>query len=222
MALQTINVKATGFGAFTHNNVVPGVEKISLFLAGDEHNPTAAVDLNGVFTEGATPDLNKFVVSDTNLPSGKVTIKGEREKSKMTYSLTQEKGLALYSISIEMYIPHMSATIHKEIEEFRGKALMAIVTMHDKFEVQTPNETDPTADNESAAFDASTIAGQYLVGWDNVLGFTSSTTSDNYSDFNLFLDSLEYDSGAGLEEKNGCTVKFTAVQGTAPIRRLTA
>ena len=218
MALTTINVNTTDFGAFNHNNVVPGVESMLLFLAGDEHNAVAAEDLKGTFTAGATPNLNDFLLAAADEPDSAVLIKGEREKSKMTYSLTQVKGLALYTISIEMYIPHMAATTHKAIEEFRGKALMGIVKLYDKFELADTMETDPDADDEATATDATTKVGEYLIGWDNVLGIGAGDTYQ-YSNFNMFLDSLEYDSGAGLEDKNGCTVTFTAVQGAAPIRR---
>lgn len=218
MALREINVKGTDLGAFNHNNVVPGVESMLVFLAGNVHSPASTQDLKGTYTEGATPNLNEFILTTNDEPDAKVTFKGEREKSKMTYSMTQEKGLALYTINVEMYIPNMTATIHKELETFRGVALMGVVKMYDKFEVGATMETDPDADDETAATDASTLPGQYLIGWDNVLG-TGISDDYQYSNFNMFLESLEFDSGAALGDKSGVTVKFTAVQGSAPIRR---
>ena len=64
----------------------------------------------------------------------------------------------------------------------------------------------------------STQVGEYLVGWDNILG-VEGTGNYKYSDFCMFLNSIEFDSGAALADKSGATIKFSCVQGTAPIRR---
>jgi len=200
MALQAINTSAAAFGLFQHNQVVPGVESISLFQA------TTDV-LAGSYSAGV------FSIVSASLPTS-VIIKGEKEKSKMTYSLTQEKGFALYNISIEMFIPMMSFDLHTRLEEFRGKALMCFVDMHDKYESATPFETDGAADDDA---NSTTLKrGKYLVGWDSILG-TDDSTNQN-SNFCMFLDSIESDSGAALADKSGVTLKFSCVQGQAPLR----
>ncbi len=50
-----------------------------------------------------------------------------------------------------------------------------------------------------------------VLGWDAILGTEGGT-----SDFALFLESIEMDSGAALNDQNGATLKLTAVQGEVP------
>ena len=153
-----------------------------------------------------------------------------RDRSKLTYAVNQEKGLAMYTISLELYVPAISADIHNRLESFRGVPLHAAVKMQDKFEAATPFETDDSGDGQETTAVGVTKA-EYLLGWDSATGTIGADayaaenpqaaedlTGYFYSDFCLFLDSIEYDSGAAMTDKNGATLKFTSVQGSAPIR----
>ena len=53
--------------------------------------------------------------------------------------------------------------------------------------------------------------GTLVVGWDSVLGRAGGD-----SDFALFLESIEADTGSALSDQNGVTIKLTAVQGETP------
>jgi hypothetical protein len=124
-------------------------------------------------------------------------IEFEKETAKMTISSTQEKGLPMKTVSIEAYIPEISESKLSALQGLEGKALAARVDLWDK----------KGANHKS-----------FLVGWDNVLGSTSTIATINYhhSKFALFIDSIEGDSGAGLSEQNGITLKMTCVQGEYP------
>jgi len=238
MAIQNINMRASHHGIYDHNNVVPGVAEVVVFRAGNVHDPNtpiATVDLKGTFTDGgANPADHVFTMPSDNynysgddhrFPQGHVTLRTEREKSKMTYSLTQEKGLAMYDINIELYVPHISSTIGGKLESFRGEPLHAAVRMYDKHKPTTPFETDLGGDSQDDNAADGVEPVEYLVGWDKhtgIIGTAYSGANDQsgyyYTDFCLFLDSIEFDSGAAMTDKNGATLKFKSFQGSAPIR----
>jgi len=256
MAIKTINLRDAVHGIYDTNNVVPGVQSAVLFRAGNIHAADAGTlgsasvtDLKGSFVPDATgvegsgvftmPSNNYNYgtpAADQRFPSGHVTLFTEREKSKLTYSVNQEKGLAMYTISLELYVPSVTADIHNRLESFRGEPLHAVVKMQDKFEADGTLETDDLGDGQETT--ATGVAkAEYLLGWDNATGtvgaeaalaindtsgFTAGASGSLagyfYSDFCLFLDSIEFDSGAAITDKSGATLKFTSVQGSAPIR----
>lgn len=254
MAIKTISMREDYHGIYDHNNVVPGVLSAVLFRAGNIHAtgaPDADGDLKGTWTASTTgvEGSGTFAMPANNynydlgggaanyrFPNGNVTLYTEREKSKMTYSVTQEKGLAMYTISLELYVPHLTTDIHDRLQSFRGEPLHAVVTMYDKHETAIPYETDDAGDGQEAAPTSAGLANaQYLLGWDGACGtigadasdainadagFDASTDLDGYfySDFCVFLDSIEFDSGAAMTDKNGATLKFTSFQGSAPIQ----
>jgi hypothetical protein len=124
-------------------------------------------------------------VSVSASAADEVVLEFEKETAKMTTSTTQEKGLALTTVSIEGYIPNISDTLYSAIQELKGLALYGKVELWSGV--------------------------TFLVGWDNVLKNSATDT-----DFALFFDSAESDSGAGLSDQNGLTLKLTAVQGEEP------
>lgn len=115
-----------------------------------------------------------------------VTIEFEKETAKMTSSTSQEKGLSMTTASIEGYIPQLGNTVFEALQEMKGLALYGKVELWD--------------------------GGSYIIGWDAVLGGSGTAGTD----FALFLESIESDSGAALADQNGVTVKLTAVQGEEP------
>lgn len=251
MAIKTINMRAAQHGIYDHNNVVPGVLSCVLFRAGNIHgaqagelaDPDSVTDLKGVWTPSVDGNGNVDVegsgsfsmpvnnynygdpAADNRFPQGHIVLQTEREKSKMTYSLTQEKGLAMYDINIELYVPHISSTIGGKLESFRGEPLHAAVRMYDKHKPTTPFETDLGGDSQDDNAADGVEPVEYLVGWDKhtgIIGTAYSGANDQsgyyYTDFCLFLDSIEFDSGAAMTDKNGATLKFKSFQGSAPIR----
>lgn len=224
MALKSINILASdsNVGLHVNNLVVPGVIELTVFESGNIHSTSAGVDLKGSFSDN-TGDVfyrKRFIMETDNyasgqrFPTGAVVLRGEVGKSKMTYSMTQEKGLALYNIEVEVYFPSFTSTLHAEIEGFRGTALVGVVKMRDKFEQSYPNETQDSADDMNLPVNVDYKNAEYIVGYDEVLGTVSGDY--HYSDFALYLNSVEFDSGASLEDKSGATVKFSCVQGMPP------
>jgi len=113
-----------------------------------------------------------------------VAIDFEKETCKITSSTSQDKGLAMTTVSVECYVPKMSNANYEALEAMKGEALYAKADLWD---------------GES-----------FILGWDDILGAAGTT------DFALFLESIEADSGAGLADQNGVTLKLTGVQGEEP------
>jgi len=115
-----------------------------------------------------------------------VTVGFEKETCKITSSTSQEKGLAMTTVSIECYIPKISGVKYKSLEALKGKTLYAKADLWD--------------------------GDSFILGWDSVLGGTGTAGTD----FGLFLESIESDSGAALADQNGVTLKLTGIQGEEP------
>ena len=113
-----------------------------------------------------------------------VVIDFEKETCKITSSTSQEKGLALTTVSVEAYIPKMDNTRFESIQAMTGQAMYANAELWD--------------------------GTSWILGWDDILGSAGTT------DFAFFLESAESDSGAGLSEQNGITLKLSGVQGELP------
>lgn len=215
-----INILQGSHGVYMHNDVVPGVERVVLALNGDIHNHDAD-DFQGTFTAQNVMTLDS-TVGDYGMAGTEVILKCEREKSKMTYSVNQERGFPTHVITLELYVPHLTMDIYHKLSSGLRTAYVGLVIMNDKFEQASPFETDDNTDNETAPSSADLKQARYIVGVDQILGDVGPSASGSgnylYSDFALFIDSIEYDSGAALTDKNGATLKLTAVQGTAPKR----
>lgn len=217
-----INILQGTHGVYMHNDVVPGVERVVLALNGDRHNEDSASDFQGNYAMGNTIVLNPSV-GDYGMAQEEYVLKCEREKSKMTYSVNQDRGFPTHVITLELYVPHLAADIYNRLSSGLRTAYVGLVCMNDKFETASPYETDDNTDNETTPSSADLKQARYIVGVDQILGDTGSAGDGAgmnllYSDFALFIDSIEYDSGAALTDKNGATLRLTAVQGTAPKR----
>lgn len=182
MALTDLSIAFQG-----GKDKVGGIVKVNLWeqlstghAATDSANGTVGT---GVITSFAAP------TTATNVG----VYKFAQGTGKMDVSLSQEKGLALSTISIEGYIPQISKAEFNALQELVGKCLMGQVEMATK---------------------AGGITNNFLVGWDNILGEVTSTYL--HSKFGLFLESVEASSGAVMEDGAGATVKLTAVQGELP------
>tara|TARA_R110002167_G_scaffold84969_1_gene230698 strand:+ start:197 stop:766 length:570 start_codon:yes stop_codon:yes gene_type:complete len=149
-------------------------------------------------TDSANGTVGTGVITDFDLPTTPTNVgiyKFAQGTGKMDVSLSQEKGLALSTISIEGYIPGISKVEFNGLKTLVGKCLMGQVEMATK---------------------AHNITNNFLVGWDNVLGTHEGTGDYLHSKFGLFLESVEASSGAVMEDGAGATVKLTAVQGELP------
>ena len=219
--IKEINVRSSVHGVYGHNDVVPGVEKVVLALNGDEHSPDSAVDFQGNFAVNNAIILNGDVGTYGMAAGDEVLLKCEREKSKMTYSVNQERGFATHVVTLELYVPHLTRDTYHKLNNGLRTGYVGLVFMNDKFEVSPPMETDDNTADETAPTTTASTQGMYIVGVDNVLGTTGDAATGTgmnylYSDFALFIDSIEYDSGAALTDKNGATLRLTSVQGTEP------
>ena len=152
--------------------------------------------------DSANGTVGTGVITDFLLPSTATNVanyKFAQGTGKMDVSMTQDKGLALCTISIEGFIPNLSKTEFNALSELKGKCLMAQVITNSKY---------------GAA--GSRTQNNILVGWDNILG-TAETSGDYlHSDFGLFLESIEGSTGAEMSDGTGVTVKLTAIQGELP------
>lgn len=143
-------------------------------------------------------------ITDFDLPSDPNNVgvfKFAQGTGKMDISMTQEKGLALCTISIEGFIPNLTRNQIGGLKQLVGKCLMAQVITNAKYG------------------SVMSIQNNLLVGWDNILGSqtqTSGTTFYLHTDFGLFLESVEGSTGAEMGDGTGATVKLTAVQGELP------
>jgi hypothetical protein len=168
MALQTINVLNTDHFA------KGGIKTLQL----------AVPDASTTFTD----DTDGTVSSCTLAGSGIVEIDFEKETAKLTVSASQDKGLMLYTVSIECYIPKCSGSHFKALTNMRGEMMVARCTMWDGID--------------------------FMVGYDFTLGKALGTT--DITNFGLVLESIEADSAAELSGQNGVTLKLTSVQGEPP------
>lgn len=112
-------------------------------------------------------------------------IEFEKETAKLATSTSQEKGLSMTTANIECYIPKMAKDRFKVLEALKGQSLYGAIEMWN--------------------------GEKLLVGWDNVLG--DSTAGEITSDFALFLEGIDGESGGALADANGITLKLMAVQG---------
>lgn len=171
---------------------VGGIKEINIWEQLDSSWAAATAAKGTVGTSKVT----SFVAPTT---AGNVgNYKFAQGTGKMDVSMTQEKGLALCTISIEGYIPNLTKTEFTALSELRGKCLMAQVITNAKY---------------GAA--GARVQNNLLVGWDNVLG-AQETGDYLHSDFGLFLESIEGSTGAEMGDGTGVTVKLTAVQGELP------
>jgi hypothetical protein len=177
-----------------------GILKCVFWPSGNRH--VAGSTTNGLACTLAASD-SAVTVTGVTLPTSKVNVKTHAEKSKMTTSATQEKGLMLYTITLELTFDYDDELLG-ELNSYRGKALGAKVTVNNK-----------GANNSDEAVPALT-AVSYLVGLDKITGYTDGTYY--FTDYALFLDSIEADTGAKLADGTTCTAKFTAVQATPPAK----
>jgi len=123
-------------------------------------------------------------VTITAAAADEVSIDFEKETCKFTSSTSQEKGLAMTSLSVEAYIPKLDAATFSAVENMKGQAMYAKVELWDGV--------------------------SYILGWDDILGSAQTT------DFAMFLESVEADSGAALADQNGVTLKLSGIQGEEP------
>jgi len=152
-------------------------------------------------TDSAGGTIGTGVITSFVLPTTATNVanyKFAQGTGKMDVSMTQEKGLALCTISIEGYIPNLTKAEFNALLELRGKCLMAQVITNAKY---------------GAA--GARVQNNLLVGWDNILG-TQETGDYIWTDFGLFLESIEGSTGAEMADGTGATVKLTAVQGELP------
>jgi hypothetical protein len=200
MAIQPISLQAK-----EHYNFIPGgIKEMTLWESDNIHDSSSAASLEGTFVNSDT--ANTWVGVAADIPDGAEDIKSDSNKSKMTVSATQEKGLMLYTISVELSFPYKSNTLTL-LNSYRGKALGAYVTVNNK-DISLSADAN-AADNI-----------QYLIGAESILGTlgngTLGETGAHYSDFALFLDSIESDSGSKPDDGSSVTAKFTCVQGAPP------
>tara|TARA_R100001443_G_scaffold117233_1_gene140671 strand:- start:5345 stop:5938 length:594 start_codon:yes stop_codon:yes gene_type:complete len=174
-----------------------GIYECKIWPSGNRHAPVGAD--NGLTATLVASDSAVTVTAVTE-PTSSVSVKTHAEKSKMTTNATQEKGLMLYTITLELSFDY-DGDLLTELNSYRGKALGAKVTVNNK------------GANNSDEADTAT-ANSYLVGLDAITGFTDGTYW--FTDYALFLDSIEADTGAKLADGTMCTAKFTAVQATPP------
>tara|TARA_R110002020_G_scaffold304726_4_gene520543 strand:- start:1121 stop:1651 length:531 start_codon:yes stop_codon:yes gene_type:complete len=172
MALSAITV------ANTDHFAKGGIKKLTLGV----YDGTTLIDIN---TAEQTA-VNSTLV----LGADSQVIDFEKETAKMSVSGSQEKGLMMFTVSIECYIPKIDNTRFKGLQAMVGQALCAKVEGWD---------------------DTS-----FIVGFDGVLGDENGGAAGATTDFALFLESIEADSGAGLADQNGVTLKLTSVQGALP------
>lgn len=155
-------------------------------------------------TCSGTVNAASKAISDFELPSDANNVgvfKFAKGTGKMDISMTQEKGLALCTISIEGFIPNLTRVQISKLQQLVGKCLMAQVITNAKYGA------------------IMNVQNNLLVGWDNILGSqtqTSGTTFYLHTDFGLFLESVEGSTGAEMSDGTGATVKLTAVQGELP------
>lgn len=146
----------------------------------------AAPDTSSAATDAGDGSVTSFQIAG----SGVATFDFEKETAKMTVSATQEKGLMLYTTSIEFYVPKMDAAKLKAVQNLVGVQALADVTTYD--------------------------GARYMVGYDFILKNSDLGADTEPTDFGLVLESVEADTGAALADQNGFTLKLTAVTAHPP------
>jgi len=153
-----------------------------------DHFAKGGVKILSIGTYDATASMTSAANHTvTHVPAADVVIiEFEKETCKFTSSTSQEKGLAMTSVSVEAYIPKLASLTFLAIEAMKGEAMYAKVELWDGV--------------------------SYILGWDAVLGGEGVLGTD----FALFLESVEADSGAALADQNGVTLKLSGIQGEEP------
>jgi hypothetical protein len=127
-----------------------------------------------------------------------VRLEFEKETAKMTINSSHnETTFRGFEVTIEGYFPGLSVSNLQALENFldENQSVVAKVFMWDG-----GNDTDSAED-------------AWIIGWDNV------TCEDEQNTLHgLRLASIEFDSGAGLSDQNGATLKFSCVMGMFPGR----
>tara|TARA_R110002012_G_scaffold220364_2_gene391856 strand:- start:2294 stop:2890 length:597 start_codon:yes stop_codon:yes gene_type:complete len=194
MAIQALNRQAQNRYTYKPG----GIYECKIWPSGNRH--VAGSTTNGLSATLVATD-SAVEVSSVTEPTTSVSVKTHAERSKMTTNATQEKGLMLYTITLELSFDY-DGDLLALLNSYRGKALGAKVTVNNK-----GSNSSETADTDTA--------NSYLVGLDAITGFYDGTAYW-FTDYALFLDSVEADSGAKLADGTMCTAKFTAVQATPP------
>jgi len=197
MALTSLNNTAFHTSLTSKRGLVGGVLELKLW---EQVYPTTAISGTNSCELGAAIDgTHDIVIASGDLPTSPApaTYRFAPEQSTLTVSTAQENGLALHTCSIEGFIPNLSSTEFGALSELIGKALMGIATLNVK---------------------ANGSNVELLLGWDNILGDTTTVSSAPHitSKFALFLESIESTSGSAMSDDVGATIKLTAVQGELP------
>lgn len=193
MAIQALNRQDQN----RYNYKPGGIYSCFFWESANRHDSNAS-GLDATFTV----DDSECSVTSVTYPGTAVNVLTHPERSKMTVNATQEKGLMLYTITLELTFDY-DGDLLGILNGYRGKALGARVIVNNK-----------GANNSDEADSAS--ASNYIVGLDPILGYNAGN-NEWFTDFALFLDSIEADSGAKLADGTTATVKFTSVQGTPPV-----
>lgn len=197
MALTSLNNTSWYTSLVSKRGLVGGVLELRIW---EQVYSTVTATNSLAITSGidAVHDVN---VASTDYPSGVATFRFAPEQSTFTVSTSQENGLALSTCTIEGFIPNLTLTELKGLQNLIGKGLMGVVKL---------NAGGSGAQTE------------LLIGWDNILGDTTAVTVDGSnvthltSKFALFLESIEATSGSAMTDEVGATVRLTAVQGELP------
>ncbi len=183
-----------------YNYKAGGLNRLDIWIADNRHNQTAAQTLTIDTFTATDAAVTASIEAATGYPADLVAVVTHADRSKMTVNATQEKGLMLYTVTLELTFD-FDAGLLQSLNSFRGKALGAKVVVNSK-NIELSDEADTSSQTA------------YLVGMDAILGFNDG--GNWYSDFALFLDSVEADTGSKVVDGTTCTAKFTAVQGTPP------
>lgn len=192
MAIQALNRQAQN----RYNYKPGGIYSCVFWESANRHDGSAGMDIE------FSVDDTECSGTNATYPAGAVNVLTHPERSKMTVNATQEKGLMLYTITLELTFDY-DGDLLGILNGYRGKALGAKVTVNNKG-ANSSDEADTAA------------ASSYVVGLDPILGYNAGD-DEWFTDFALFLDSIEADSGAKLADGTTATVKFTSVQGTPPV-----
>lgn len=174
----------------------------NIYVTNDDHFAKGGVRSMVVCANGDGAATNAVGSSATGLVAtgvigaagNQVYLDFEKESAKMTVSSTKTDALTLYTITIEGYLPAVSgeylARMHEYAKQDGLRAMVYLWEFHG---------------------DGTEAGRPLLVGWDNILA-----ESATYTDFPLILESIEFDTGAALQDQNGATVKFSCVQALPP------
>jgi len=152
----------------------------------------------------ASPDYS-ITVSDIGVAAAgtwnnAVRLEFEKETAKMTINSSHnDTTFRGFEVMIEGYFPGLKRENLQALENFldENQSVVAKVFMWD---AQVGDGTDGATN-------------AWIVGWDNVTAIADDNTLHG-----LRLSSVEFDSGAGLSDQNGATLKFSCVMGMFPGR----